>query len=52
MEISAEAMKNLLTAAKRKVKKNLAAILKDTSYLKLSYLLLDPIEIATLLKMS
>jgi coenzyme F420 hydrogenase subunit beta len=49
-EISEEAMTKLKTAAERKLKKNLQAILKDIDYLKLGYLLTDSAELSKLLK--
>ncbi len=50
-EISDEVMGKLKTASERKLKKNLKTILDNTDYLKLSYLLADPTELATLLKL-
>ncbi len=50
-EITDEVMNKLKTAAERKLKKNLQAILKDVDYVKLSYLLADATELSTLLKL-
>lgn len=50
-EISDDVIEKLKTAAERKLKKNLQAILKDIDYLKLGYLLTNSTELSKLLKM-